>query len=69
MFTLPAIKKKKSQQMNNRKNFIEGHENKLIRLRNEKMKAREIDNGTIRTALEDLRRERERNRIQMVIPF
>ncbi|XP_075985873.1 uncharacterized protein LOC142983000 [Anticarsia gemmatalis] len=60
-----AIKKKKDQQMNNRKNFIEGHENKLQRLRNEKMKAREIDNGTIREALEDLRRERERSRIQM----
>ncbi|CAD0205882.1 unnamed protein product [Chrysodeixis includens] len=60
-----AIKKKKEQQMTNRKNFIEGHEMKMTRIRNEKMKAREIDNGTIRVALEELRRERERNRLQM----
>ncbi|KAJ8708633.1 hypothetical protein PYW08_010015 [Mythimna loreyi] len=60
-----AIKKKKDQQELNRKNFIEGHEQKLARIRSEKMKAREIDNGTIRVALEELRKERERNRQQM----
>ncbi|XP_026731126.1 vicilin-like seed storage protein At2g18540 [Trichoplusia ni] len=60
-----AIKKKKEQQMTNRKNFIEGHEMKMTRLKNEKMKAREIDNGTIRVALEELRREKERSRLQM----
>ncbi|XP_050554193.1 trichohyalin-like [Spodoptera frugiperda] len=60
-----AIKKKKEQQETNKKNFIEGHEQKLNRIRNEKMRAREIDNNTIRVALEELRKERERNRIQM----
>ncbi|KAJ8708292.1 hypothetical protein PYW07_010417 [Mythimna separata] len=60
-----AIKKKKDQQELNRKNFIEGHEKKLARIRTEKMRAREIDNGTIRVALEELRKERERNRQQM----
>lgn len=66
MYNLTAIKKKKDQQELNRKNFIEGHEQKLTRIRNEKMRAREIDNGTIRVALEELRREKERNRQQMV---
>ncbi|CAB3237854.1 unnamed protein product [Arctia plantaginis] len=61
-----AIKKKNDQQMCNKKNFIEGYENKLTRLRNEKIKARQIDNETIRAALEDLRRERERNKLKMV---
>ncbi|XP_063897088.1 trichohyalin [Helicoverpa armigera] len=61
-----AIKKKKEQQETNRRNFIEGHEQKLMRIRNEKMRAREIDNGTIRVALEELRKERERNRQQMI---
>ncbi|CAH1641839.1 unnamed protein product [Spodoptera littoralis] len=60
-----AIKKKKEQQETNKKNFIEGHEQKLNRIRNEKMRAREIDNDTIRVALEELRKERERNRIQI----
>uniref|UniRef100_A0A2A4JQK5 Trichohyalin-plectin-homology domain-containing protein n=1 Tax=Heliothis virescens TaxID=7102 RepID=A0A2A4JQK5_HELVI len=47
-----AIRKKKEQQETNRRNFIEGHEQKLMRIRNEKMRAREIDNGTIRINLQ-----------------
>lgn len=66
MGVVSAITKKKDQQKANKTNFIEGHQSKLSRLRNEKMKAREIDNATIRTALEELQLERERNRIQMV---
>ncbi|XP_053620117.1 capping protein inhibiting regulator of actin dynamics-like isoform X2 [Plodia interpunctella] len=60
-----AIKRKKEQQMVNKKNFIEGHQDKLARLRQEKQKEREIDNKTIHTALEELNREKLRKIMEM----
>ncbi|KAJ0171924.1 hypothetical protein K1T71_012687 [Dendrolimus kikuchii] len=60
-----AIRRKKEQQKENKKNFIEGHEIKISRLHKEKMNDRMIDNETIRVALEGLRRDKERQNIQM----
>ncbi|XP_072946513.1 uncharacterized protein [Epargyreus clarus] len=61
-----AIKRKKDQQQKNKHNFIEGHEMKLSRIRREKQLEREIDNKTIRTAIEELQKERQqmKNQIQ-----
>ncbi|KAM3958426.1 uncharacterized protein ACR2FA_007578 [Aphomia sociella] len=55
-----AIKRKKEQQLLNKQNFIDGHNNKLSNLKKEKMQERQLDNNTIRIALEELRKERQR---------
>ncbi|XP_047539193.1 trichohyalin-like [Vanessa atalanta] len=55
-----AIKRKKDQQMLNKKNFIEGYELKQMELRNKKRQEREMDVSTILTAMEELRKERQR---------
>ncbi|XP_013164103.1 PREDICTED: trichohyalin-like [Papilio xuthus] len=58
-FSIAAIKQKREQQMTNRLNFIEGHELKILRLKNEKNREREIDLNHIRIAEEELRKEKE----------
>ncbi|XP_045507130.1 trichohyalin-like, partial [Colias croceus] len=55
-----AIKRKNDQQLNNRMNYIKGHEMKMTRIKNEKSEERSIDSKAIMVALEDLRNERER---------
>ncbi|CAK1547751.1 unnamed protein product [Leptosia nina] len=55
-----AIRRKKQQQETNKVNYISGHEQKLLRIRYEKQKDRQIDQNTIEVALGDLRRERQR---------
>ncbi|XP_052758067.1 golgin subfamily A member 6-like protein 22 [Galleria mellonella] len=55
-----AIKRKKEQQLVNKQNFIEGHNTKLSRLKQEKMQERQLENNTIRIALEELQKERQR---------
>ncbi|XP_073960782.1 uncharacterized protein [Choristoneura fumiferana] len=57
-----ALKRKKDQQMTNKFNFIEGHETKLLRLKNEKLRERQMDNNTIRIALNEIDRENQRKR-------
>ncbi|XP_063627528.1 uncharacterized protein LOC134799079 [Cydia splendana] len=60
-----ALKRKKEQQMTNRINFIEGHEMKLQGLASEKSRARQMDDNTIRRALQEIERETRRKRDQM----
>ncbi|XP_063387039.1 trichohyalin-like [Cydia fagiglandana] len=60
-----ALKRKKEQQMKNRINFIEGHEMKLQGLASEKSRARQMDDNTIRRALQEIERETRRKRDQM----
>ena len=52
--------------MKNKMNFIEGHETKLQRLMSEKSRDREMDDNTIRIALQEIDRENRRKRDQMV---
>lgn len=52
--------------MTNKFNFIEGHETKLLRLKNEKLRERQMDNNTIRIALNEIDRENQRKRDEMV---
>lgn len=66
MFLITAIKQKKEQQMTNRLNFINGHELKVLRLKNQKNNEREIDLNNIRIAEEELRKEKENKIKQMV---
>ncbi|XP_061705681.1 trichohyalin-like [Cydia pomonella] len=60
-----ALKRKKEKQMKNRINFIEGHEMKLHGLASEKSRARQMDDNTIRRALQEIERETRRKRDQM----
>ncbi|XP_063541752.1 trichohyalin-like [Cydia strobilella] len=60
-----ALKRKKEQQMKNRINFIEGHEMKLQGLASEKSRARQMDDNTIRRALQEIERDTQRKRDQM----
>ncbi|CAG9135062.1 unnamed protein product [Plutella xylostella] len=60
-----AIQKKKEQQMQNKMNYIEGHVSRMQRLQQERQKEKAIDEHNIRVALEELRDERIRQRIQM----
>lgn len=53
--------------MANKQHFIEGHQDKMSRLKQERMRERELDNNTIKIALEELRKEKERKMIEMVI--
>ncbi|XP_050356410.1 trichohyalin-like [Nymphalis io] len=55
-----AIKRKKNQQIINKNNYIEGYEMKQMEMRNKKRQEREIDVSTILIAMEDLRKERQR---------
>ncbi|XP_046972463.1 calponin homology domain-containing protein DDB_G0272472-like [Vanessa cardui] len=55
-----AIKRKKDQQMLNKKNFIEGYDLKQMEIRNKKRQEREMDVNTILIAMEELRKERQR---------
>lgn len=50
----------------NKANYIEGHEMKMSRLMREKIRDRRIDDGTIKVALEELRKERLRKEAEMV---
>lgn len=52
--------------MTNRLNFINGHELKVLRLKNQKNNEREIDLNNIRIAEEELRKEKENKIKQMV---
>ncbi|XP_028164799.1 trichohyalin-like [Ostrinia furnacalis] len=61
-----AIKRKKDLQQTNKKNFIEGHDLKLARLREDKQREWELDNHTIQVALEQLRQERIKRRNQVL---
>ncbi|CAF4770193.1 unnamed protein product [Pieris macdunnoughi] len=55
-----TIKKKKEQQIKNRMNYIEGHEQKMSELRNRRLEERSIDQQTIEVALKELRKERDK---------
>ncbi|CAH2098152.1 unnamed protein product [Euphydryas editha] len=61
-----AIKRKKEQQLINKQNYIEGHEMKLIKLTNKVQQEKEMDVNTIMIAMEELRKERQKelNKIQ-----
>ncbi|CAG9792513.1 unnamed protein product [Diatraea saccharalis] len=59
-------KNKRAQQMSNKANFIEGHKLKALRKIEEKSKEREIDNHTIRVAMQELKTEKLRKRNDML---
>ncbi|CAH0403433.1 unnamed protein product [Chilo suppressalis] len=60
------IKKKREQQLMNKHNFIEGHKLKTLKKIEDRAAEREIDNNTIRTAMQELKEEKLRKKQEML---